>query len=41
MHAIISLKKIKYFCNKYLDLSERENWYIEAINQAKAINSLF
>lgn len=34
------IEEIKYFYNKYQNLNEKENWYKEAINQAKALNSL-
>jgi hypothetical protein len=35
------IEEIKYFCEKYENQIEKENWFKEAINQAKVLNSLF
>lgn len=34
------IEEIKYFYSKYQNLDEKENWYKEAVNQAKVLNSL-
>ena len=34
------VEEIKYFYNGFDNLNEKENWYQEATNQAKALNSL-
>jgi len=34
------IEEIKYFCDKYSSLNNREIWYNEAINQSKVLNSI-
>ena len=34
------IEEIRFFCDKYSSLNNREVWYNEAINQSKVLNSI-